>query len=342
MVDIKDQMKFAFSTIFTPDKELEDLNVLKIDSRMFRGIKKEVPLKIDEFMKFYDNPNAIKNAGIKKALERSEFSKKEIKKIFKNGVIPLTIYERGLGIDGIRKISENFAGMNRLGTFLNKIQREPEKLAEKIKGKSVDDFKRYLKMGKDAYKEIKETIKRPKSIVKNAINQCFDLYDIDIKNVKKLHNHKDRSVLYMDDSREMSLTFRRNDDIKEMNSLPKNISKSRKFGFEVEWVIFNFDWDKWDARFIKLSSSFISGAIGYLIPGVGGIISSIIKKGIKKKTDDMLKNQTNGELKLIFFDLIKANLAIENIKFQPFEYINENGKKLKKGTKSFHSSIVAT
>lgn len=57
----------------------------------------------------------------------------------------------------------------------------------------------------------------------------------------------------------------------------------------------------------------------YLVPGIGTTVGALIKKVIKEKTDELLVAGCNMDIRLIFHELMRTNVAIEYIKFQRFE-----------------------
>jgi len=57
----------------------------------------------------------------------------------------------------------------------------------------------------------------------------------------------------------------------------------------------------------------------FVIPRIGATIGSLIKNAIKRKTDELLIAGCNMDIRLIFHELLRLNLAVEYIKFQKFE-----------------------
>jgi len=53
MVDVRGSLRFAFSTIFSPDEEFDPKN-LKLDERIFPGFQEEKLINIDDLDKQKD------------------------------------------------------------------------------------------------------------------------------------------------------------------------------------------------------------------------------------------------------------------------------------------------
>ncbi|GAH82977.1 unnamed protein product [marine sediment metagenome] len=92
--------------------------------------------------------------------------------------------------------------------------------------------------------------------------------------------------------------------------------KSKRHGFEVDWRIHNLTGSKWDERIQKAQEIIISTGLKYLIPGVGGVIGSLINRKLKKLKEKDLGEETNSQFNDIFYELIKGNLAIEYLSYR--------------------------
>ncbi|MGQ4875383.1 MAG: hypothetical protein ACP6IY_15060 [Promethearchaeia archaeon] len=247
MVRVEGEQKFAFSTIFTPQKNFTPYDI-PLDNRM----------------------------------------------IF------------GLGGDGLEKIKAA-ANISTLGAFLNK---KPEELASKIKGKSINQIKNYQEQGMQAYHKFLETIKNPDIVVETAIDQCFALFNSN-------YNRGFISDYYVFEAINLGMTIRYK-NIEKCVQLDKVIKKSnirRAYAYEVKWIIFDVGWDKWKQILHKMRKIALESAFSILLPGVGKIIGSFIDRGLKKKSEENIKNEINMQFNSIFKQLLVENMVIDYIAY---------------------------
>lgn len=133
--------------------------------------------------------------------------------------------------------------------------------------------------------KLKTTIKDPASVVKTAILMCFELFQISKENVK-MYSREDGELLYIDELREVSLSFKPNNEIEEMEYL-EFIDADKRFGFEVDWVIYNVDNNRWINILQKVAVIATTSIMQYLVPRISATIGSLIKNAIKRKTDEI-------------------------------------------------------
>ncbi|MFX1442191.1 MAG: hypothetical protein ACFFHV_02150 [Promethearchaeota archaeon] len=320
MVDVRGSLRFAFSTIFSPNEEFDPKN-LKLDDRFFPGFQEEKLINIDELDNQKDR-RVIK--AVKKLREKVE--EKKVKLAEREGPLKIFLVKKGLSEKDVNHIIEQTQVQN-LGLFLEFIDKDPKALAAKINIKNQDELLEYMRMARKSLETLKSTIKNPSSIVKTAILMCFELFQISKENIKEYTN-QDGEILYIDELREISLAFKANNEIEEIEYL-EFIEADKKFGFEVDWVIYNVDNNRWINILQKVAIVATTSIMQYVIPRISATIGSIIKNAIKRKTDELLIAGCNMDIRLIFHELLKANLAIEYIKFQRFEanIFNEEEKK---------------
>ncbi len=87
----------------------------------------------------------------------------------------------------------------------------------------------------------------------------------------------------------------------------------------MDWVIYNVDNNRWINISQKVTVVATTSIMQYSIPRISATIGSLIKNIIKRKTDELLIAGCNMDIRLIFHELLRINLAIEYIKFQRFE-----------------------
>ncbi len=133
--------------------------------------------------------------------------------------------------------------------------------------------------------KLKTTIKDPASVVKTAILMCFELFQNSKENVK-MYSREDGELLYIDELREVSLSFKPNNEIEEMEYL-EFIDADKRFGFEVDWVIYNVDNNRWINILQKVAVIATTSIMQYLVPRISATIGSLIKNAIKRKTDEI-------------------------------------------------------
>ena len=133
--------------------------------------------------------------------------------------------------------------------------------------------------------KLKTTIKDPASVVKTAILMCFELFQFPKENVK-MYSREDGELLYIDELRDVSLSFKPNNEIEEMEYL-EFIDADKRFGFEVDWVIYNVDNNRWINILQKVAVIATTSIMQYLVPRISATIGSLIKNAIKRKTDEI-------------------------------------------------------
>ncbi|MHA1337990.1 MAG: hypothetical protein ACTSPW_19995 [Promethearchaeota archaeon] len=212
----------------------------------------------------------------------------------------------GLGEDDLKKIKA-VAHITTLGTFLNK---NPEELASKIKGKSIKQIKDYQEQGWQAYQKFSETIKNPDIVVETAIDQCFELFNLNY-NRGNMNNYK----VFEADNLEMNIRYRGIENCIQLDKVIKKSNKRRAYAYEVKWIIYDVEWDKWKQILYKMRKVALEGVLSLLIPGIGKMIGSFIDKGLKKKSEDNIKNEINLQFNSIFKELLVENMVIDYIAY---------------------------
>ena len=310
MVDVRGNLRLAFSTIFAPHENFEPKD-LKIDSRMFPGKIEEKMIDLSKITDKTDKRviNAVNKLKDKVGEKRVAFQERE-------GPLKMFLAKKGLSKKSVKKIIEQTQVEN-LGLFLEFIDRDPKLLAEKIGIENQDDLLDYMKMARDSLETLKDTIKDPPSIVKKAILMAFQLFQIPKEKIK-IYRGKDGELLYFSSDREFSVAFKANDNIEEMEYLDF-VKDDKKHGFEVDWCIFNVDDNRWMNILQKVAVIATTSALQYVVPRIGATVGALIKKVIKEKTDELLVAGCNMDIRLIFRELLRTNVAIEYIKFQSFE-----------------------
>jgi len=310
MVDVRGSLRFAFSTIFAPHEEFDPKD-LKLDSRVFPGLQEEKLIKIGELDKQKDR-RVVK--AVKKL--REKVGEKKLKLAEREGPLKIFLVKKGLSKKDVSHIIEQ-TQIENLGLFLEFIDKDPKALAAKINIKNQDELLEYMRMARKSLDNLKTTIKDPPSVVKTAILMCFELFQISKENVK-LYKNEDGELLYIDELREVSLSFKANNEIEEMEYL-EFIEADKKFGFKVDWVIYNVDNNRWINILQQVALVATTSIMQFVIPRIGATIGSLIKNAIKRKTDELLIAGCNMDIRLIFHELLRLNLAVEYIKFQKFE-----------------------
>ncbi len=219
---------------------------------------------------------------------------------------------RGMGDTTQQKIKD-IIRINNLGIFL---ERDSVKMAEKIRGISSQQIKKFQIEAKNEFKNFKKTIEKPSNVIETAIIRIFELFDVERKEIEK--GRLSGKKLFQDKSNEIQILYKPNNNVDEINKLSE-VHKSKRYGFEVDWKIHNLTGGKWDQRIQKAQEIFISTGLKYLIPGVGGLIGSLVNKKLKKLKDKDLVDETNSQFNDLFYGVIKENLAIE--------YLSYRGKK---------------
>ena len=310
MVDVRGNVRLAFSTIFAPHENFEPKD-LKIDSRMFPGKIEEKMIDLSKITDKTDKRviNAVNKLKDKVGEKRVAFQERE-------GPLKMFLAKKGLSKKSVKKIIEQTQVEN-LGLFLEFIDRDPKLLAEKIGIENQDDLLDYMKMARDSLETLKDTIKDSPSIVKKAILMAFQLFQIPKEKIK-IYTGEDSELLYISSNREFSVAFKANDNIEEMEYLDF-VKDDKKHGFEVDWCIFNVDDNRWMNILQKVAVIATTSALQYVVPRIGATVGGLIKKVIKEKTDELLVAGCNMDIRLIFRELLRTNVAVEYIKFQRFE-----------------------
>ncbi len=320
MVDVRGNLRFAFSTIFSPQEEF-DSKTLKLDERLFPGSQEEKLLNFDELDKQEDR-RVIK--AIKKL--REKVKERKIKISEREGPLKVFLVKKGLSKKDVTNIIEQ-TQIDNLGVFLEFADKDPKALAAKINISNQDELLEYIRMARKSLETLKTTIKDPPSIVKTAILMCFELFQVP-KDKVKTYSGEDGELLYIDELREVSLSFKPNNEIEEMEYL-EFVEPDKRYGFEVDWVLYNVDNNRWIKILEKVALVATTSIMQFIVPRVSATIGSLIKNAIKHKTDELLIAGCNMDIRFIFHELLRLNLAIEYIKFQKFEanIFNEEEKK---------------
>jgi hypothetical protein len=331
MVDVRGGLRFAFSTIFGPNEKFDPKD-LRLDTRLFPGKQEEIAINPDELDKQKDRK--IQKA-IKKVRERID--DRRLKLMSREGPLKLYIVKKGLSRKSIDEIVEK-TKMNNLGLFLDNIESDPQVFADKLKIKSKEELLECLKMARSSFKTLEQTIREPPSVVKTAIQMCFELFQIPKERIKE-YVAKDGELLYLDNKREISISFRSNNKIEEMEYL-EHIKDDKKNGFEVNWVLFNVDNNRWVNILEKVAIIATTTILQTLIPRISITVGTLIKNAVENKADEILIKGCNMDLKLIFHELLRANLAVEYVKFQKFEANIWDEEKRKTLLKEYGNSLL--
>ena len=324
MVDVRGNLRLAFSTIFAPHENFEPKD-LKLDNRFFAG---KIEEKMVDLSKITDKTDKRVIKAVNKLKDR--VGEKRLAFQEREGPLRLFLAKKGLSKKNVKKIIEQTQVEN-LGLFLEFIDKDPKLLAEKMGIENQNDLLDYMKMARDSLETLKDTIKDPPSIVKKAILMAFQLFQIPKENIK-IYTGDDGELLYIDQSREFSIAFKANDNIDEMEYLDF-VEDNKKHGFEVDWCIFNVDDNRWMNILQKVAVIATTSALQYVVPRIGATVGALLKKIIKEKTDELLVAGCNMDIRLIFRELLRTNVAIEYIKFQRFEanlYSDEEKKTILK------------
>ncbi|TFG25396.1 MAG: hypothetical protein EU532_11730, partial [Promethearchaeota archaeon] len=310
MVDVRGSLRVAFSTIFAPHENFEPKD-LKIDARMFPGFQEE---KMIDLSKVNENSDRRVVKAVKKL--KSKIGDKRLKLAEREGPFKIFLVKKGLSKRNVKELVAK-TQIDNLGLILEIIETDPKALALKIEFKNQDELLECLKMARNSLDTLKNTIKDPQSVVKTAILMCFELFQVSKENVK-IYSREDGELLYIDDLREFSISFKPNNEIEEMGYLDF-VESEKKYGFEIDWVIYNVDNTRWINILQRVAVIATTTIMQYLVPRVSATVGSLIKNAIKHKTDELLVAGCNMDIRLIFHELLRANLAIEYIKFQRFE-----------------------
>ncbi len=310
MVDVRGSLRVAFSTIFAPHESFEP-KALKIDARMFPGLQEETIVDLSQV-------NEKSDRRVVKAVKKlkSKIGEKRLKLAEREGPLKIFLVKKGLSKKNVQELVAKTQTDN-LGLILEIIETDPKTLAEKIEFKTQDELLECLKMARNSMETLKNTIKDPQSVVKTAILMCFELFQVSKENIK-IYSREDGELLYIDELREFSISFKPNNEIEEMEYLDF-VESEKKHGFEIDWVIYNVDNNRWINILQRVAVIATTTIMQYLIPRVSATVGSLIKNAIKHKTDELLVAGCNMDIRLIFHELLRANLVIEYIKFQRFE-----------------------
>jgi len=247
---------------------------------------------------------------------REKIGEKKLKLAEREGPLKVFLVKKGLSKKDVNHIIEQ-TQIENLGLFLEFIDKDPKALAAKINIKNQDELLEYMRMARKSIENLKATIEDPPSVVKTAILMCFELFQIPKDKIKE-YKGEDGDILYIDEMREVSLSFKPNNKIEEMEYL-EFIEADKRFGFEVDWVIYNVDNNRWINILQQVAVVATTSIMQFAIPRISATIGSLIKNAIKRKTDELLVAGCNMDIRLIFHELLRVNLAIEYIKFQKFE-----------------------
>ncbi|MFX0071917.1 MAG: hypothetical protein ACFFAO_12580, partial [Candidatus Hermodarchaeota archaeon] len=202
MVDVRGNLRLAFSTIFSPNEDF-DPKSFKIDSRMFPGFQEEKLVEISDLDKQKDRRvgKAVKKLKNKIGEKRLKLSERE-------GLLRIFIVKKGLTKKNIKQIIEK-TQIENLGLFLDNIEMDPKALANKVEFKNQEELLECLRMARKSLETLKTTIKDPPSIIKTAILMCFELFQVPKEKVN-VYSKEDGELLYIDELREFSISFKAN------------------------------------------------------------------------------------------------------------------------------------
>ncbi|MFX1260262.1 MAG: hypothetical protein ACFFAN_20620 [Promethearchaeota archaeon] len=230
-------LEAVYDSLFLQFMDLHDkidAKDLKLDARMFPGFQEQKILKIDEI----DKLDKLKHRPVLKAIKKfkKRIADQKEKLDIQDGSMKVYIVKKGLTKKSI-KVIEELIQIDNLGDFLERIENDPDSIAKLTKLKSKEEFLECIKMGRKSFEIFKTTIQDPTSIVKTAIFQCFMLFQITKKNIKE-YTSEDSEKLFIDDNREFSISYLKNDNIKEIESL-EGIEEDKKNSFEIKWFFFD-------------------------------------------------------------------------------------------------------
>ena len=202
MVDVRGSLRVAFSTIFAPHENFEPKD-LKIDARMFPGFQEE---KMIDLGKVNENSDRRVVKAVKKL--KSKIGEKRLKLAEREGPFKIFLVKKGLSKRNVQELVAK-TQIDNLGLILEIIETDPKALAQKIEFKNQDELLECLKMARNSLDVLKNTIKDPQSDVKTAILMCFELFQVSKEDVK-IYSREDGELLYIDELREFSISFKPN------------------------------------------------------------------------------------------------------------------------------------
>jgi len=189
----------------------------------------------------------------------------------------------------------NFA----FSTLFEKKEDIPVDFQKRMEGKLVEIFK---------------AIENPNKILEEAVLQCFRLFEIPDKDFKKFTS-EDGEVEFRNKSRILNISYKKVSKNESSKSIDDKVDKPNKIhSYEVEWVIFNVNWDRWSEKLRQIYEFIISKGTSR-IPGLGGLLGDFINKKIKETGDQWIIKSINEEFNEIFYSILKSNPAIEYIKY---------------------------
>ncbi len=334
MVDVRGGLFFAFSTVFSPKQSFRPEDI-KLDGRLFPGIQEQI----------LENMDKEEDEKSRKVIEyikdvRSKIKEKRMKLMGK-----MEESDDFLNDNASEEISQKIVdliqektSLDNLGEFLKAIEGDAQGLSNKIHVMNNTHLKHCLEIGKKSFKDLREITNNPALVVRKAIDSCFELFQVPKEKIKE-YDSKDGEILLINDSREFSISFLKNDNIKEMQFLQET-DPDKKHGFDVKWVHFNVSQNRWMEILKKMTTFMTDSVLRFISPRIGGSLGSLIKKTVNAKTDEMLVKSCNFDLKLIFHELLRTNLAIESIKFQNFEADLWNDEEKKKKLVEFGKDLL--
>ncbi|MBD3254298.1 MAG: hypothetical protein GF383_04355 [Candidatus Lokiarchaeota archaeon] len=333
MVEVRGSLRLAFSTIVSPNEDFNPEH-LKIDSRMFPGRQEKIKLEEKNLKKLSERRIISMVKKIKDKIDQ--------KRLNREGFVPSILTMEGLSPEKIDLIKEK-TNIRDLGSFLEKLDKEPNKIADLLGLDSIDELKFYLNLGKESFKNLRTAIKDPSKILEISLTHCIDLFQTPEEDVKS-YRANNKEGLLIDPSREFSISFEKRDDIEELKAF-EDVDENKKYGYEIQWVMFNVTREKWIERLEKLIITATTSLIKNLVPMIGRLIKSQVKKVVKSKSDDLLIQKCNQDIKRVLYVLLRSNLAIDAIKFEPFKAtiwdFEEQKEKIKEfGTKVLQSTEI--
>ncbi|MHA1688479.1 MAG: hypothetical protein ACTSUN_03960 [Promethearchaeota archaeon] len=325
------RFKFCFFYAFFPKQDF-NLDDLKLDLRFFPGLQEQ----IRESLEKEDDEEVRKIIEFLKE-KRKKLKKKRLKLLGKDIDPSKLLIDEELPPKIINYIKEK-TSINSLGDFLTLINNNAQGLSNKIRIMNSTQLKRCLDIGRQSFKDLRETTKNPSLAVKKAIYQCFELFQIPREEIKEYVSN-DEETLIINNSREFSISYIKNDHLKELQFLDEQ-DPEKTHRYEVRWVHFNVSLTRWEEILKKIASTLTSSIIKFIAPRIGNSLTSLLKKVLESKNDELLIKACNFDLKLIFHELLRTNIAIKSVKFQNFEGELWNDEEKKKKLMKFGKELI--
>ena len=193
-------------------------------------------------------------------------------------------------------------------TIFEKKEDIPVDLQKRMEGKLVEMFK---------------AIENPNKILEEAVLHCFRLFEIPDKDFKKFTS-EDGEVEFRNKSRILNISYKKVRENKNFKSIKEKVSNPNKIHcYEIDWVIFNVNWDRWSEKLRKIYAFIINRSTSR-IPGLGILLGDFINKKIKETGDQWIVKSIELEFNEIFYSILKSNHAIEYIKYNDKKLLKLN------------------